>query len=556
AGSLAGQLGSLAWALLQTRPDFPAWLGGHFAAFEPLRLAWADLAGSATVFSARIASWIAGARQGSPAFDPLIPTLAWGWAAWLAASWAGWALGRRFTAVAALFPALVLLAGGCGFTRFDPTALIYLLGCLVAASILFAAVHREQGWAARGLDYSTETRLDLAEVSIPLVVLVVGVSAILPLLSWETLFERPRPQTQPPGSAETVLRSFGLQLPTRVPTVLDSYFTPGLPRQHLIGSGPELARRVALTVRVLDPAPAAPRTYWREFTYDRYLGSGWQTSGTQAARFPAGASLAAGSIPGGAARFEVHPGPQASGILIYTGTLLSADRDVTLQSRSSGDLFAGYLQPGSYIVTAARPAYDPAQLRAAGQDYPDGVKRAYLQLPSSLPNRVVSLARELTAAQATPYDRAAAIERYLRALPYTLDLPAPPPGHDIVDYFLFDLKKGYCDYFATAMAVLARTAGIPARLVVGYAPGQYDPAERTFTVRESDAHSWTELYFPGYGWVEFDSTPGIGAGEADLPPAGVPPSFPEPAPPVVSPVESLARAAQRVPWGWAAAVLA
>ena len=84
-----------------------------------------------------------------------------------------------------------------------------------------------------------------------------------------------------------------------------------------------------------------------------------------------------------------------------------------------------------------------------------------------------------TATEATPYDRARAIELYLRTIPYSLDVPIPPAEHDVVDYFLFDLRRGYCDYYATAMAMLPRAAGLPAHVAVGYAAGDYDPATRT-----------------------------------------------------------------------------
>ena len=107
--------------------------------------------------------------------------------------------------------------------------------------------------------------------------------------------------------------------------------------------------------------------------------------------------------------------------------------------------------------------------------------------------------------------RLLAIEAYLRTISYTLDVPAPPLDRDVADYFLFDLRRGYCDYFATAMVVLARSVGIPARLVTGYASGGYDVISAQFVVLEKDAHSWVEVYFPSYGWVEFEPTSGLAA---------------------------------------------
>ena len=118
-------------------------------------------------------------------------------------------------------------------------------------------------------------------------------------------------------------------------------------------------------------------------------------------------------------------------------------------------------------------------------------------------------APEITAtAPPTPYDRAVAIETALRRLPYTLNVPTPPAGREVTSWFLFDLKQGYCDYFATAMVVLARLNGIPARLAIGYSMGQLDPERGEYVVTEMDAHSWPELYFPGQGWIPFEPTSG------------------------------------------------
>lgn len=113
---------------------------------------------------------------------------------------------------------------------------------------------------------------------------------------------------------------------------------------------------------------------------------------------------------------------------------------------------------------------------------------------------------DLTEDQPTAYDQAIAIETHLRSFRYTLDIPLPPKGQDVTDYFLFDLQKGYCDYYATSMVVLARAAGLPSRLVVGYGSGLFDPEHNRYIVTEADAHSWAEIYFPEFGWIEFEPT--------------------------------------------------
>src|SRR2546427_6545887 len=90
---------------------------------------------------------------------------------------------------------------------------------------------------------------------------------------------------------------------------------------------------------------------------------------------------------------------------------------------------------------------------------------------------------------------------------YSAQVKATPPGKDPVDYFLFDLKQDFCEYFASAMVVMLREEGIPARLVEGFTTGAFDTASNAFVVREQDAHAWVEAYSPQYGWIEFEPTP-------------------------------------------------
>jgi len=142
---------------------------------------------------------------------------------------------------------------------------------------------------------------------------------------------------------------------------------------------------------------------------------------------------------------------------------------------------------------------------------------------------VVELARGVTAEADTVYAQALALEAYLRSFPYDLEVAKPPEGRDVVDYFLFDLQRGYCDYFASAMVAMARSVGIPARLAVGYAMGRYDFQQGAYVVTEKDAHAWPELYFPDYGWIPFEPTSGLApleraeeAGELEFSPLALP----------------------------------
>ncbi len=130
-----------------------------------------------------------------------------------------------------------------------------------------------------------------------------------------------------------------------------------------------------------------------------------------------------------------------------------------------------------------------------------------MQLPGTISDRVYKLARDLTADYDKPFDKAQAIERYLRAeIKYNEQLPTPPRGIEKVDYILFTAKEGYCDYYASAMIVMLRSLGIPARLAAGFARGTYNSDLDTFHVVNADAHSWVEVFFPRYGWIEFEPT--------------------------------------------------
>jgi protein-glutamine gamma-glutamyltransferase len=168
------------------------------------------------------------------------------------------------------------------------------------------------------------------------------------------------------------------------------------------------------------------------------------------------------------------------------------------QERVVYKVFSDTTEPGATVLRA-----DPLQ-------YPALVAR-YLQLPLSLDPRIGELANTVTAnAAPDAYDKARAIESYLRdSYSYSLDLKAT--GEEPLSDFLFRVRAGHCEYFATAMAVMLRTQGIASRVVNGFLPGEYNNAAAAYTVRQSDAHSWVEAYFPKTSsWITFDPTPPAG----------------------------------------------
>ena len=153
----------------------------------------------------------------------------------------------------------------------------------------------------------------------------------------------------------------------------------------------------------------------------------------------------------------------------------------------------------------------PAELRAAGRNYPPQIQASYLRLPALDP-RVPGLAAQITSSSSNDFDKAAAIEKHLRTrFGYTLQLPRTKVKDPIAN-FLFERKQGHCEYFASAMAVMLRTLGIPARVVNGFRSDEFNDLTANYVVRAKDAHSWVEAYFPGYGWQTFDPTPAGGSG--------------------------------------------
>jgi protein-glutamine gamma-glutamyltransferase len=159
-----------------------------------------------------------------------------------------------------------------------------------------------------------------------------------------------------------------------------------------------------------------------------------------------------------------------------------------------------------YQGSSRLPLFPLADLRRASADYPAAIRDAYLQLPQLDP-RITQLARDITAHSTNDYDRASNIQHYLIShYGYTLDLTGPQAG-DPLAYFLFVRRAGHCEYFASAMTIMLRSIGVPARYVTGFLRGEFNDVGGDYIVRGSDAHSWVEVYFPGYGWITFDPTP-------------------------------------------------
>ena len=166
-----------------------------------------------------------------------------------------------------------------------------------------------------------------------------------------------------------------------------------------------------------------------------------------------------------------------------------------------------------YSVLGLSRSMKPAELKALPpvERYPRLARSLNVRLPEAVPPRVRELARTLTGRYRSPYEKACALALHLQNR-YAYENPAPPypRGAEVSDYFLFEARKGNCEEFATAMVVMARAVGLPARYVTGYLPGNYNPFTGYYEVRGGEAHAWAEVYLPGYDWMAFDPTPAGG----------------------------------------------
>ncbi len=527
-GGLAGKLLALGAQLADTYRALSVPFADPAPYLEQVASSLSALSGDLATLWGRSQTWLIEVAQGRPAFDPVAAALVWAYVVWGVAAWSAWAVRRHANVVLGLVPTVAVLALTVLYVGDEPRMLLAPLGAGLALMIVIGQAGREARWRAAGMDFWEGMRLDITISAVPLLILLLITASIVPTFSLERvvrwtqeIFVRPVAEERP-----AVPESLGLQPRPRPARPLDNLQAPGLPRRHLIGAGPELSRELVMYVNTSDmPMPMEgippelyeagdiPRLYWLGSTYDFYSGLGWSTSSTREEQFLAGQPLITETIT--ATLSQTHRRVRQSfllmdnpaGVIYAAGVYVSADSDYTAAWRSFDDLFS-IRAPGvtEYRVDSYVPNISESKLREAGANYPDWILERYLKLPDSLPDRVRALARDLTATARTPYDRAREIEAYLRGYSYTLDLPAPPIGRDVVDYFLFDLKRGYCDYFATSMVVLARAAGLPARVAVGYATGTYDPRAARYAVVGADAHSWPQVYFPGYGWIDFEPT--------------------------------------------------
>lgn len=522
-----GHLGrTLAVLLTSLLPLAGQLLQRHMPDFSTTVAAWQALGEAEVTLFARFDNWFRAIGSNTPVIDPTVTSLLWGMALWVAVLWAVWWVRRRESTLVGLVP----MAGLLGYNIYYTNSLTgtHWLVLTVGGMLALQAAGSYRSWQRRWI----ARRLDQVEIELVLAISVVLLTGgmmlagnYLPSVSIQKISDAIN-RIIHPAPEQALAESLGLeQTPVYVPQPATSGNNINPAENHDIGPAPVLTQDIVLLVKVDGYTPPPPMSeytihmpiqnviyYWRAQTYDSYSGHTW-TAGTGRLQemgagepFLQGVDLAALPAIYRLATQHVTRVQTGGKIAFAAGEILSLDQPSTVFWRDIDDIVSVSTDLDSYTVSSRIQSVNVETLRAAGTDYPPSLRR-YLALPDELPQRVRDLALELTSDQPTPYDRAVLLETYLRQFPYSLAVPGPPYDRDAVDYFLFDLKRGYCDYFASAMVVMARTAGLPARLVIGYSNGTYNEEQGVFVVRAANAHAWAEIYFPGTGWVEFEPTP-------------------------------------------------
>jgi hypothetical protein len=468
----------------------------------------------ATTEAVRMRSWLGLQFRGTPGFDPVASALVWGLGLCLIGSFAGWALSVKAKPFAAIAPAVILTGVEFARARADWRYPFLVVGMVILILVILEHGREEEEWDRKQIGYSPTLRVDLLFSAAPVVIGLLFITYVIPSISLSDIARWIREQSQQNAVGVARGTPAGGSI-SGVDNRAVSSLTNDFSWSHFLGRGAVLSDEIEMVVvtgETLQTVPGtsetvAPRHYWKAETYDFYTGGGWTADVTTNQDVPANGTIPR-TLPAGIRLHQsVAINRSGRGAIYAAGELISVAEPYWLAVRSGGDLMGGMISLPRYEADSIVVNVDESTLRAAGTNYPDWVRARYLQLPVLLPQRVFTLARDLTATQAVPYDQALAIQEFLRReMHYQATVDSPPSNQDVVDYFLFDSKTGFCDYYASAMVVLARAAGIPARYALGYAPGIFDPAGGRFLVRQMDSHAWPELYFPGVGWVEFEPT--------------------------------------------------
>ena len=394
-------------------------------------------------------------------------------------------------------------------------SLIYLVFCLLLLGRLYFIRSRYE-WEQRGGTVELEVGYDLGRG--------VLISALaLVLVAWNgprvfNVFASDNPAQERISREWQAFRD-------RINKATNSLKSPspmvveGYGNNMFLGTGGPLGTDLVLTVRPYEGERFYGRLYWTARTYDNYVGNGqWVTTIADSQQM--GPNQIFLKYPSWEMRrnldFTFSSRISLLQTLYYPAEPVKVNREVRaiLSTNADGevDFNALIMDPPlrageEYRVTASVAQPSILAMREAGGEYPDWIKERYLQLPDNFSTRITELAQQVAGNEETNYDKVVAITQYLRrTITYSESIPQPPRGRDPLEWFLFDQRAGFCNYYASAEVVMLRSLGIPARLSAGYAQGTWDPEQNLYEVIGKDSHAWPEVYFSNVGWVAFEPT--------------------------------------------------
>jgi len=455
-------------------------------------------------FLNRVVDWLGVAFGGAPGTDNLLFAYTMGLLGWVLGYAAAWSVVRLINPWWAIVTTSVALLLNLSYAPPELLPLVFIQ-LLVSFMLLItvSSMGRTIRWRLEDVEQGSLQTSRYAMTSIAMAALIVVIAWHIPTgqvsqgvaTVWETVS----------GPWQTVQANFDRVFASLNPSPLSGRGLLAVQTMAPRGSF-ELGSNPVMVVTGSEPA------YWRAATYDDYTGHVMTSSNPTATHLDRRQPLMGG--------IETD---QAREIVEYSTTLLAPSSSVLFAPDSPltisvpaeydyrGDVHDyGLLKPlvpiqqnQKYSVLTAVSRASVEELRQASGAYPAWT-RPYLQVPTALPRRVREEAQQIVGDATNAYDAASNVESYLRTFTYSTHVSVPPADRDWVAYLLFSSKEGYCDYFATAMTVMLRSVGIPARVASGYVTGTYDPSTRSYLVTEADAHSWTEVYFPEYGWITFE----------------------------------------------------
>ncbi|MBK5225308.1 MAG: DUF3488 domain-containing protein [Thermoleophilia bacterium] len=415
---------------------------------------------------------------------------------------------------------LILLASAAVLS----TGMVYILGlALFTITAVIALVFLYISEASQQADRSLEAR-PVQVIAYGAFAWLAGIAIAVPLLLIMPQGSQARLHTLPVSNLQKILGDFTAEV------VNPSYSSGGNPFDHppqfspdsYYGFNPYMDLRSRGNLSDDDVLKVRSDNYdlYRGVVFDRYNGKGWEISSETTT------DITTDSPPFTLSDSEYPVTPVKSKLQsFYVQTELP---NIIFAAWKPQQLFfpAGKIKVDDYgsirspyqltedtvySVISEEPIFSASTLRRYPGTTDPPADFQYTSLPESDDlQEVARLSLEITAPYNSRYDKVQAIEKYLKEnYAYDLDIPPLMENKDAVAYFLFDEKRGYCEHFASAMAVMARSAGIPARVVTGYSGGNYNPFTALWEIKQSDAHAWVEIYFGSAGWAPFDPTPGF-----------------------------------------------